>query len=626
MLSKETTLNLLKQAADAYYNNEELTMTDNDYDELAQYAEDNGWITQDLILNDSATIKGTNVKHTVPMLSLAKAKTTDELKQYIKRVNTSTHKDNTFIIEPKLDGLALALIYENGNLIHAYTRGTGTQGKDVSYIINHNELTVNNILNKLNNTNIKELRGELVCSKESLIYNNAQRGEPFKNERIASAGLLSKSRLGLGYKAQLDFVAYSAYDVNNKEIKVPEEVYQASTDFKTINFCENDSLEYILEVADTLRESYKYPTDGVVIKMANPVDLGSTQHHPLNAIAYKFPGEEKITKIIGVTWGTGKTGRFTPIAILEPVVIGGVTITNVSLNNMEWIKERNIKVNSIVSVTRANDVIPYIKRVVMNNSDTEDIGPLKVCPYCNSNLVMKSAYLECPNHNCKSTVNNRIKYYVSKGCLDIDGMSNALIDVLKLESVKDLLELDLETLKSTDYSNGTKLGDIRSEQIYSKIQYTKDNTPEYIWLTTLEIPNLGKSTAKSLLSKFGNIDSILNATLEELQEVEGIGNLSARTIIRYRDNAKAIWESIKDSIKIPVNKVKSNGITFCVTGKPPAPYTNRNDYVRAMEEKGYVFHSSIKQDTLFLVCDDINSNSSKVKKAKALGVKIVNAL
>ena len=275
MLSKETTLNLLKQAATAYYNNEELTMTDNDYDELAQYAEDNGWITQDLILNDSATIKGTNVEHTVPMLSLAKAKTVDELKQYIKRVNTSTHRDNTFIIEPKLDGLALALIYENGKLIHAYTRGTGTQGKDVSYIINHKELTVSNILNRLNNTNIKEIRGELVCSKESLIYNNAQRGEPFKNERIASAGLLSKSRLGLGYKARLDFVAYSAYDVNNKEIKVPEEVYQASTDFKTINFCENDSLEYILEVADTLRESYKYPTDGVVIKMANPVDLGA---------------------------------------------------------------------------------------------------------------------------------------------------------------------------------------------------------------------------------------------------------------------------------------------------------------------------------------------------------------
>ena len=150
-------------------------MTDNDYDELAQYAEENGWITQDLILNDSATIKGTNVEHTVPMLSLAKAKTIDELKQYIKRVNISTHKDNTFIIEPKLDGLALALIYEDGKLIHAYTRGTGTQGKDVSYIINHKELTVSNILNRLNNTNIREIRGELVCSKESLIYNNAQR-------------------------------------------------------------------------------------------------------------------------------------------------------------------------------------------------------------------------------------------------------------------------------------------------------------------------------------------------------------------------------------------------------------------------------------------------------------------
>lgn len=626
MLSKETTLNLLKQAATAYYNNQESTMTDNDYDELAQYAEDNGWITQDLILNDSATIKGTNIKHTIPMLSLAKAKAIDELKQYIKRVNISTHKDNTFIIEPKLDGLALALIYENGELIHAYTRGTGTQGKDVSYIINHNELTVNNILNKLNNTNIKEIRGELVCSKESLIYNNAQRGEPFKNERIAAAGLLSKSRLGLGYKAQLDFVAYSAYDVNNKEVKVPDYVYQANTDFSVKGFSSVDELDLILDSANSLRDNYKYPTDGVVIKMSSPVDLGSTQHHPLNAIAYKFPGEAKATKIIGVTWGTGKTGRFTPIAILEPVVIGGVTITNVSLNNMEWIKERDIKVNSIVSVTRANDVIPYIKRVIVNNSDTIDIEPLKVCPYCNSNLIMKSAYLECPNHNCQSTVNNRIKYYVSKGCLDIDGMNNALIDVLKLESVKDLLELNLDTLKSTDYSNGTKLGDIRAEQIYSKIQYAKENTPEYIWLTTLEIPNLGKSTAKSLLNKFGTIDNILNARLDELQEVEGIGFLSARTIIKYRDNAKTIWESIKGSIKIPINKVKSNGITFCVTGKPPAPYTNRNDYVKAMEEKGYVFHSSIKQDTLFLVCDDINSNSSKAKKARALGVKIINAL
>lgn len=625
-LERDTILSQLKSASEAYYNNDEQIMTDEDYDELSSYAESQGWLKQDSKVNDGAKLDLNNViVHSIPMLSLAKAKNKQDLLLFLERIDKSTDKLNTYKIEPKLDGLAISLKYDNGVLVGVYTRGTGTQGENASHLIDNPDLSITTFCKNVPE-NISEVRGELVCSKADLLYNNEQRGEDFKNERIAAAGLLKKSELGLGYKAKLDFVAYSAYDVNGAECQVPDVGFIKSIDdFGMQTFTLNDNIDDILEEANNKRKTYKYPTDGVVIKMTTPVYLGATSHHPLNAVAYKYPGECKTTKLKYVIWGTGKTGRFTPIGELEPVVLGGVTITNVSLNNMDWIRERGIKINSLVEITRSNDVIPYIKRVVYNGDDTVAIYPPEFCPYCGSELEYDSAYLVCPNHNCESTVKNRIKAYVAKTCLDIEGMNEALINVMSLQGVKDLLDVKLDDLVAISYSNGTKLGETRAKIIYDNIQRAKQNTPDYIWLTTLEIPNLGQSTAKALIKEFYDIDNVLSADLDALKQVDGIGELTALNIYKYRDNALSIWESIKPMITLP-EKVQKNGITFCITGKVPDGYSNRQEYVKAMEDKGFTFHSTIKKDTLFLVCDDVNGNSSKLQKARKLGIVLVNNL
>lgn len=619
MKSKEELYSLLEVAANNYYNNSVSPLSDEEYDLLKEYT------GKPEILNDGANIKlQDSIKHTTPMLSLEKAKTHDEIVKFVNRVREKTNSN--FVVSPKLDGLALSVIYDAATrkVKTLATRGTGVEGEDITYILYESNIDIKGLLRQ-NPTNYDiEVRGELFITPTDLTLINKNRGEDFKNERIAIASIIKKSKLGLDYKAPLSFRAYSAH-FNGEEIELPKDQPSAIDLFPYNKSSTVEELSEIISQADDWRKTCGAPTDGVVISLDEIVDLGSTSHHPLNKIAYKYPSEEKVSKVIDVIWQPGKTGRFTPVAIIEPVIIDQVEINRITLNNIDWINENNIKINSIVSVTRANDVIPQIKRVITNGEDVENIEPPKICSLCNANVVKHGAYNICQNEDCIGKIKSKIYNYCSRGLLNIEGLGKETLDSLSLNTIVDVLNLKQKELADSNFSSNVKVGDSRATAILKEIEKAKNNTPYHIWLVTLGFDSLGKLTAEKLIRHFKSIDSILNASKEELKQVESIGEMVAESIVSKQSNARNIWAELKDIITINIKSEGSKG-SFAITGKVPQGFKNRNEYVKHLESLGYSFHSSIRKDTKFLITDNPEANSSKLKKARGLGIAIVKEL
>lgn len=627
MVNKEEILNKLKLASKAYYNNEESIISDEEYDKLVLYAKEKGWLEQDKELNDGAEININNediIKHKAPMLSLAKANSLNDIEAYFNYMLKNTTGENVYFIEPKLDGLAASIVYneKTQEIELIKSRGTGEYGENLSYLISSDDLEIENLILKLpEDSNITELRGELYCSKSALEYNNNSRGIPFKNERIAAAGIVKKAKLGLGYKAKLRFTPYFAFN-EDKEVKLPQEFNSSITLFPTQKGAKTlEELNTMVSLGKIWKDEIDAPTDGIVIK-SNIIynDFSSTNHHPKQFIAYKYPGESKISKIIKVNWQMGKTGKYTPVANIEPVVIDGVEISNVTLNNLDWVNERNIKIGSIVEIVRANDVIPKILKVISNGDDIEDIIPPEQCYYCHQNLTDNI----CENENCEYKQQQQIINATGKGLLDIEGLNSSLITSLKINTLKDLFNIDLESLSNSKYESGVSLGEKRAKEIYDKIQNAKKNTYDYVWLSVFNIPSVGKTTAKLLLKELGSIDNILNSDIDTLSEIKGVGFITSQKIIESQNKCKSLWNYLLKEVAItPLEEINfSNSITFAVTGSVPDTFKNRNEFVKYMEDKGYTFHSSIKKDTNILITDNPDSNSSKIIKARKLGLDI----
>lgn len=620
-MNKEEILDKIKKASEAYYNTDTQIISDEEYDELVEYAETQGWLKQDSKLNDGAVIHKVEVEHKIPMLSLQKAKSELEISKFFDYIRKYSNSD--FVVSPKLDGLALSIEYNNGNIVRLSTRGNGKFGEDVTHLVNSNEIEILN-LPKAVDTSVTEIRGELACSKEDFLYNNTNRGENFKNERIASAGILSKSKKGLGYNARLTFIAYSAFS-GEKQITIPNNIVKASDLF---DFNSSKTLEELMDIihkAEVWRKEISIPTDGVVINPTEILDLESTDHHPKNAIAYKYPGAHAQTVVKEVRFGIGKTGKLTPVAIVEPVELDGITVSNVTLNNLDWLSKRNIKIGSLVSITRANDVIPAIKSVIFNDENTVEIKAPDSCPICSSEIIFEDIYIKCSNYYCPAVIKSRILSYVGRPILDVEGLNEAVVDIIMPKNIVELISINKETLINLKYSNDISLGEKRALQIYNNLQKAKENTTEDIWFTTLEIPNIGKNTAKVLLNELGSIENVLNADLETLTKISTVGSKTAEDIISNSQNALSLWTELKDLIKLP-QKITSNGESFAITGKVPEGFNNRDEYVKHLESKGYTYHSSVKAGTTYLITDKPEGNSSKLKKARSLNVKIISYL
>ena len=632
-MNKNELLELLKNASEAYYNNKELILSDEEYDSLMQLAEEKGWLVQDDKINDGAKLNfSKEVIHTKPMKSLKKANSEKELEAYYKE--TKNHGAESYVIEPKLDGLALSIYYDENNEIILSTRGNGNVGENVTYLLKDKNLNIKNIPLEKPNEKIKELRGELFSSKKDLIINNKNKPkDKFSNERSAVAGIVSKSKLGLDYKGQLTFVTYFAIDTEDNFVKIPKTIFNARDLFPSNRAYSFEELLDNVNKANLWREECMAPTDGIVIKPLENITIGETNHHPKEYIAFKYPGEQKVTTVEDISFTIGNTGKITPRVKISPITIDGVTITNITGNNFKWLQEKKVSKGAEVLVKRANDVIPAIVMTI-KESDKELKIP-KVCPYCNNALDYKyneqgqeSKDLFCLNPNCKSRKSYMMTNIVGKQCLDIDGLSGEVLKTLKLESVVDLMNLDLKELEEVKFdSSGVSLGKIRAKLIYDNIQKAKNDTQPYRWLLSFGIPTLGSVTAKKILKEFESLEELFydkNKSVKKIKSINGLGNAFVKSFEEYFEIAKTTFNEL-NSIGCVMDKFDNITVKgyYCHTGKVPQNFKNRDELISELEKQGWIFTKSINKDTNILLTEDKTKMSSKMKKATSLNIPIM---
>lgn len=679
LLNKEDLLNLIeevKNAAEVYYQGDKTFMSDEDYDTKVEFLENQLETVEDEELRKSieevlnTVSAGTEpeknvVFHDYPMLSLAKAKNYDELKSYHSKLIKAGAKG--FTLQLKLDGLALSAKYKNGKLVQLSTRGDGVKGESLNHLINHKEVTILGLPMEVDNKGEFEVRGELYITDSQFEVINKARFEAvqehFSNSRNAAVGITRRSMRELNYKAELSFTAYSAHkdgelvefksiDSNefSKVVELTEqEVKRVSDSTLKLDSCtthskEYDSLENMIEKFGELRKKFGIPTDGVVIKPTNEIEMlnkmGYTSKFPIAYIAFKYSGEKAITEVLEINISVGKSGRLTPQARVVPVEVGGVVINNVTCHNYSWLNKMDIRPGSTVSVTRANDVIPAIDSVV-NKGKQKRVEVPENCPECGSKLHGDgTAYpktLTCENSKCPSRLLYYMKSIVGRNYLYIDGLGDvslrALLSQGTIKSVVDLFSMTesvLAEVPTGETSTGgiRKLGKGNAKNVIESINKAKENTDSNKLLASLNIPGVGPNTAKRLIAHFGGIREVLNVKSEKLKEVPSVGETIVSMFELHRYNALTTLDKLIElGVKIndPVKKVDGEiKGTFSVSGSVEG-FANREDFVKHMESQGWEFHKSPKKTTTVLFADP-NGTSSKVEKARKNGTRIIDKL
>lgn len=686
-MKKDEVMSLIdevKTAAEVYYQGNTTTMTDAEYDDKIEFLENHLAYLDSLLESADADLLealeevlltvsagsepvGTVVNHDYPMLSLGKASDYDELKKYHERLVKGGAKG--FTLQMKLDGLALSSKYESGKLTQLATRGDGVKGELLSHLIEHDEVDVVGLPVNIAHKDNFELRGELYINDAQFEEINKARvaavNEAFSNSRNAAVGITRRSMSELGYKAELTFTAYSAYkdgeliDINkiegngtiSKVVELTEaEVKRVSTDDLKMTTCTIDSTDFdklkdAVETFGQLREQFAIPTDGVVIKPTNEIEMlnkmGFTSRFPIAYVAFKYPGAKATTTIEEITVSVGKSGRLTPQARVVPVEVDGVIITNVTCHNYSWLNEMGIRPGATVEVTRANDVIPAIDTVI-NQGPNDAIKTPENCPECGEKLHGDgSAFpktLTCENLECSSRLLYYMKSIVGRGYLYIEGLGDVALEALvnsgKLKSVTDFFSITEEELANvptgkTSTGNVRLLGAGNAKNIMKSIERAKDDTDSNKLLASLNIPRVGPSTAKRLIAHFGGIEEVLNVEASKLNEVSQVGNTLIESFKANKERAlKQFKELVELGVKVndPIQNdepVESKG-TFSVSGSVEG-FANRNEFVEHMESIGWEFHKSPKKTTDVLFADP-NGTSSKIKKARKDGVKIIDNL
>lgn len=669
----------LQKAAQEYYHKESRTMTDEDYDNKIEYlrhlASEDDQLLEDKRVFDllEGSVSGGTlpevseselVTHEIQMGSLAKAQNKNELKTYFDK--TTAVGATGYKLQAKLDGVAIEVVYKNGYPVEMSTRGDGFVGQNVSYLINHEELAIVGIPSKLENLSNCSLRGELFVrysQLESIEKNRKQAGieKPFSLPRMAISGMITKAKDGLGYEAEATFCVYGAYNDNGDVMELDQDIAkekdlvsvnsltrkeyaEAGGEGKLICQANYDKMFDLIDRFAEVRDRLDIPTDGAVLRPLNESYvnkiMGSTSRAPLAFIAYKYPAETVTTKVVDMIYTTGKTGKITPKAVVERVLVDGSYIENATCHNFNWLHEKDIRIGSIVAINKANDIIPAIVTVI-EKGDGNVIQPLTNCPSCGEELsgdgLDYPKSLECTNIKCPSRVYFLMKGIVGKQGLDIDGLSNVSLDALcNTEKVKDvadffkLTEDDLSELIIGETPKGKpkKLGKVRARKMIKRIESARTNTPAYKLLNTFGYLGFGSSICKVLLSEFKGIKEVVNATEEDLLKVDGFSEKRASVIVENRDRVNEVINKLEKENVILDNglgsePVEKTGKKYCISGSVPKAFANRNDFVEYMDKLGHTFVSSVSKNTDVLFWDGVK-NSSKVEKANKLNVQLRN--
>ncbi|EJO5347704.1 NAD-dependent DNA ligase LigA [Clostridium botulinum] len=582
--------------------------------------------------------------HKGRLWSLDKAQNMNQLIEWHNRNLKSIEQYNSvnedklpklrYIVTKKFDGLTVNCTYdEKGILIKGATRGTGIIGEDITAQIK----TIRTVPLKIKNNHVIEVHGEAIMTKTAFEEYNKTAKVPLKNLRNGAAGALRNLDIKETYKRNLSAFFYDVGYNEGPEFKNYLEMMEFIKNMglpqdEYIKVCTNmEEIEKEIQYIESIREELDYDIDGAVIVVDDIKTrevLGYTVKFPKWAIAYKFEAKEITTKLLDVEWNVGRSGRVTPTALLEPVELGGVTVKRATLNNMDDIKRKNVKIGSKVLVRRSNDVIPEIMGVVEETlKGSKEIKQPDRCPYCNSHIVQNGVHYYCDNTlSCKPQMVKSIVHFASREAMNIAGFSEKtaeqLFEKLDIKSISDLYKIKKEQLLGLD-----KFGDKKSQNLIDAIQNSK-NCDLSSFIYSLGIPNVGKKTATDLVTKFKTLENIENATMEKLIEVKDIGEIVAKSVYEFFKDEKII-NNIEELLNLGVTpyyeeeKIQKNpfmGKTVVVTGS--LNNYSRGEIKEKLQSLGAKVSSSVSKNTDYVLVGE--KPGSKYEKAVKLGVNIIS--
>lgn len=630
---------VLRYHSEKYYVDDSPEITDYEYDMLfkelveleEKYPAEKTDDSPTQRVGGKALDKFEKVEHSVTMGSLTDVFSFDELRSFYYK-NPKT----VYSVEPKIDGLSVSLLYENGVLVRGATRGDGRVGENVT----QNIKTIKTVPLSIDHKGHLEVRGEVFMSKEAFEKVNSTRSEKeqFANPRNAAAGSLRQLDSKITAQRMLDIFIFNVQASDKSFIKHSESLdFLRELGFNVLpNVITTDSIDAIeehIKKIGSLRQSLGFDIDGVVIKcddLNEREELGSVGGRPKWAVAYKFPPEEKATKLLDIVIQVGRTGVLTPNAVLEPVKLAGSTVSRATLHNLNYIREKDIRIGDTVYVHKAGDIIPEVDRVDISKREKNALEyemPL-FCPSCGERVYHDpdEADHRCVNTDCSAQLLRTLEHFVSKGAMNIDGMGGQIIEMLHnngmLNGIADIYRLEKDKIASLE-----RMGEKSANNLISSIELSKTSGLARL-LYGLGIRQVGEVAANALAKRFKTLDALMEATVDELLTIDDIGEISAKYIVDYFTHEKN---------RILISELKNMGVvtefeqeeqrgdtlvgkTFVLTGKLPT--MTRDEAGGIIESFGGKVSSSVSKKTDYVLAGD--DAGSKLVKAQTLGIKILD--
>lgn len=641
----ENLVKLLNYSSYKYYVEDNPELSDTQYDLLYKKLEKLESDNPDLIFKNSPTQRVGDkilsefekVSHTIPMLSLSNTFSEKELFEFNERVSKNINEqDIEYTCELKIDGLAISIKYENGELIQAATRGDGITGEDVT----ENIKTVCNIPKELTEKINLEVRGEIYMPKKSFeLLNEKRKNENlqlFANPRNAAAGSIRQLDSKIVAERKLFGFIYNIASENNfSQNESLEKLEKLGLPInKNYKICKNISevIEYI-KYWEKNKNSLSYDIDGIVIKVNNKKyqsKLGFTEKSPRWATSFKFPEEQLATKLLDIELSVGRTGIITPVAILEPINISGSIVSKASLHNKDIIKNLDVRIGDTVVVKKAGEIIPKVVNVIkeLRAKVSYEYNYPEVCPSCNQKLLIeeKNPIIKCLNNNCKEQNIKKIIHFISRDAMSIDKLGEKIIILLYEKNIiKNYI--DLYYLDKNKLINLERMGEKSVNNILSSIENSKKSSLDKV-IYSLGIANIGKKASKLLAQNYKSLNNLVNSKFEELINISDFGEIMANSVVEYFSidaNKKIIDDLISLGINPKYEEIEKNDNIFSyktvvLTGK--LNNITRNEAKEYLEKYNAKVTNSVTNKTDYLICGE--KAGSKLKKANELNITIIN--
>lgn len=637
-------IDVLNKANVEYYVNDNPTLSDNEYDslmdELIKLEEKYPKLKQ----SNSPTTKVGNeviaafnkVTHPTPMFSLADVFNEDEVRDFDAKVRREVSNPE-YVCELKMDGLAVSLIYKDGKFVSAATRGNGVIGEDIT----HNVRTIKKLPLTLHKKVDLEVRGEIYMNKKVFNELNEKRKQEnlnlFQNPRNAAAGSIRQLDSSITKERQLDIVLYH---LPNTTLKKHSETIELLKECGLPTNPNNKICKNIDEIMDYIhywtehRPELPYEIDGIVIKvndLAMQKRLGYTVKYPKWAVAYKFPAETVITRLDDIVCTVGRTGQITPNAVLEPIKVAGSTIRRATLHNYQYISDKDLRIGDYVYLHKAGDVIPEVVGPVKERrvNELEPYVMIDKCPICGAKLEESASKIDlyCPNEHCPARKVNSLIHFISRGCMNIDGLGESIVeDFYNMGIIKDITDIYKLKDKKEELIELEGFGSKSVSNLLISIENSKNNSLENL-LNGLGINGIGAKTAKILAKKYETMDNLMNASSEELEQIKDIGSTLSSNISNYFDNPKnrILIHELKDiginmeykGLKIIQDEAFTNK-KFVLTGT--ISFLSRDELKKIIEDRGGEVSGSVSKKTDVVIAGE--NPGSKYDKAKSLNIPI----